>query len=48
MDENPAPDSLLRKVGPAWFDGDEADLRQVMAQTYGMISHIDDNVGSRD
>ena len=45
MDENPAPDSLLRKVGPAWFDGDEADLRQVMAQTYGMISHIDDNVG---
>ena len=45
VDEDPASDSLLRRVGPAWFDGDEEDLRQVMAQTYGMISHIDDNVG---
>ncbi|MCY3682778.1 MAG: sulfatase-like hydrolase/transferase [Gemmatimonadetes bacterium] len=45
VDEDPASDSLLRRVGPAWFNGDEEDLRQVMAQTYGMISHIDDNVG---
>ena len=43
--ENPAAHSALRKQGPAWFDGDADDLRQVMAQTYGMISHIDDNVG---
>jgi arylsulfatase A-like enzyme len=39
------PCGWLRDVRRPSPDFDEADLRADVAQTYGMISHVDDNVG---
>lgn len=43
-DERPGRE-LSQWYGRSRFRGSEVELRAIMAQTYGMISHVDDNVG---